>query len=266
MNAETLTYPFEGHPLPGEAVEVAPGVLWLRQAVPGGVNHVNVWALADDEGWTLVDTGIQTKDTAASWQNAFAGALAGRRVSRVVCTHMHPDHIGMAGWITRRFDCPLWITRLEYVTCRMLTSEAGREAPADAVRFYHAAGWERESIEDYKAHYGALGEGVYALPDSYRRVTDGDELEIGGRIWQAVVGRGHSPEHLCLYCPELAVMISGDQVLPRISSNVSVYPDEPEANPLADWLASIAALSHRVPDAALVLPSHNEPFRGLHAR
>lgn len=266
MHAEPLIYPFQALPSLGQAIEVAPGVLWLRKAVPGGVNHVNVWALADGDGWTLVDTGMQTTETVASWETAFLSALAGRRVSRVICTHMHPDHIGMAGWLTRRFDCQLWITRLEYVTCRMLTVDASREVPVDAVRFYRAAGWNDEAIEVYKARLGAFREYLYALPDSFRRVTDGDELEIGGRIWQAVIGRGHSPEHLCLYCPELAVLISGDQVLPRISSNVSVYPDEPEANPLADWLASIASIPHRVADDALVLPSHNEPFRGLHAR
>jgi glyoxylase-like metal-dependent hydrolase (beta-lactamase superfamily II) len=261
-----LLYPVEGRPAPGQALEVAPGVLWLRKAVPGGVNHVNVWALADGDAWTLVDTGIQTTETAASWEAAFSIALAGRPVSRVICTHMHPDHIGMAGWLTRRFDCQLWITRLEYVTCRMLTLDAAREAPADAIRFYRAAGWDEGAIRNYRAQLSAFGQGVYALPDSFRRVTDGDELEIGGRMWRAVVGRGHSPEHLCLYCAELALLISGDQVLPRITSNVSVHPDEPEANPLADWLASIATLSRRVSDDVLVLPSHNEPFRGLHTR
>lgn len=266
MNAEALIYPFAAPPAPGQAVEVAPGVLWLRKPIPMALNHINVWALADGDGWTLIDTGIQTAETAASWQTAFSGALAGRRVSRVICTHMHPDHIGMAGWLTRRFDCELWITRLEYLTCRVLAADTGREAPADAIRFYRAAGWDEEAIEDYKARFGGFGKHVYALPDSFRRVTDGDELEIGGRIWRAVVGRGHSPEHLCLHCPELALLISGDQVLPRITSNVSLFPTEPEADPLADWLASIAAISRRIPDDVLVLPSHNDPFRGLHAR
>jgi len=179
---------------------------------------------------------------------------------------MHPDHIGMAGWLTRRFDCQLGITRLEYVTCRMLVADTGREAPADAVRFYRAAGWGEEALEDYKARFGGFGKHIHALPDSFRRISDGDEIEIGGRIWRAIIGRGHSPEHLCLHCPQLALMISGDQVLPRITSNVSVFPTEPQADPLADWLASIIEVGRRVPEDVLVLPSHNEPFRGLHAR
>jgi glyoxylase-like metal-dependent hydrolase (beta-lactamase superfamily II) len=241
--------------------------MWLRMPLPfAGLNHINVWALEDDAGWTLADTGMQTADTASYWQQAFAGALARRPVRRVICTHMHPDHIGMAGWLTRQFDCRLWTTRLEYLTCRVLVADTGREAPPDGLRFYHAAGWDEEALAAYKARFGGFGKAVYTLPDSYRRIVDGEELNIGGRVWRAVIGRGHSPEHLCLHCPTLRVLISGDQVLPRITSNVSVFPTEPEANPLEEWLESLAAIRGRVPDEVLVLPSHNEPFRGLHAR
>jgi glyoxylase-like metal-dependent hydrolase (beta-lactamase superfamily II) len=261
-----LTYPLQASPSPGETIEVAPGVLWLRMPVPGSLNHINVWALEDGEGWTLVDTGMQTPETTAGWQSAFAGSLAGRPVTRVICTHMHPDHIGMAGWLTRRFDCPLWTTRLEYLTCRTLVADTGREAPPDAIRFYHAAGWDTEALEHYKARFGGFGKMVYTLPDSYRRIVDETDLHIGGRVWRAVIGRGHSPEHLCLHCPELRILISGDQVLPKISSNVSVFPTEPEADPLTEWLDSLAAIKVRVPNDVFVLPSHNEPFYNLHAR
>jgi glyoxylase-like metal-dependent hydrolase (beta-lactamase superfamily II) len=262
-----LTFPCGSPPAPGEALEVAPGVLWLRMRLPmAGLNHINLWALEDEDGWTLIDTGMQTADTAADWHNVLAGPLGRRPVRRVICTHMHPDHIGMAGWLTRQHECRLWMTRLEYVTCRMLVADTGREAPADGVRFYRGAGWDEEALEHYKARFGSFGKAVYALPDSYRRILDGEELAIGGRLWRAVVGRGHSPEHLCLHCPQLKVLISGDQVLPRISSNVSVFPTEPDANPLSEWLESLAAIKRQVPDDVLVLPSHNEPFRGLHAR
>jgi glyoxylase-like metal-dependent hydrolase (beta-lactamase superfamily II) len=264
---EATTYPFDAVPEPGQALPVAAGVLWLRMRLPmPALNHINVWALEDGRGWTLVDTGMQTSDTVADWQRAFSGALAGRPVARVICTHMHPDHIGMAGWFTRQHDCRLWTTRLEYVTCRMLVADTGREPPADGVRFYHLAGWDDAALEHYRARFGGFGKAVYALPDSFRRVVDGEELAIGSHIWRAVVGRGHSPEHLCLHCPELRVLISGDQVLPRITSNVSVFPTEPDADPLSEWLASLASIKQRVSDDVLILPSHNEPFRGLHAR
>lgn len=263
----TLSYPFKTPPAAGETQEVAPGVLWLRMGLPmAGLNHINVWALADEDGWTLVDTGMQTADTAANWQSALAGPLGRRPVRRVICTHMHPDHIGMSGWLTRQHECRLWTTRLEYITCRMLVADTGREAPPDGVRFYRAAGWDEAALEHYKARFGGFGKAVHALPDSYRRVVDGEQLTIGAVSWRAVIGRGHSPEHLCLYAPTQRLMISGDQVLPRISSNVSVFPTEPDADPLTDWLESLAAIKGRIADDVLVLPSHNEPFHGLHER
>jgi glyoxylase-like metal-dependent hydrolase (beta-lactamase superfamily II) len=266
-DAFALTYPFDSIPEPGHAFAVAPGLLWLRMPLPmAGLSHINLWALEDGAGWTLADTGMQTPETAAHWHSVLAGPLQRRKVVRVICTHMHPDHIGMAGWLTREHDCRLWTTRLEYLTCRVLVADTGREAPPDGVSFYRTAGWDEEALAHYKARFGGFGKAVYALPDSYRRVVDGEELAIGAHTWRAVVGRGHSPEHLCLYSPQLKVLISGDQVLPRITSNVSVFPTEPDANPLSEWLESLASIRERVPDDVLVLPSHNEPFRGLHAR
>lgn len=261
-----LSYPFDAAPRSGEVQEVAAGVYWLRMPLPFALDHINVWAIADGEGWTLVDTGMQSRETASAWHTALGGPLGGKPVLRVISTHMHPDHIGMAGWLTRRFDCRLWTTRLEYLTCRVLAADTGREAPADGLRFYRAAGWGEQALEDYKARFGGFGKGVYALPDSYRRVVDGETFDIGAQRWRAVVGHGHSPEHLCLHCPALGLFISGDQALPKISSNVSVFPTEPDADPLSDWLESLAYLKRQVPDEVLVLPSHNLPFRGLHAR
>ncbi len=261
-----LDYPFAEVPDTGATVEVAPGVLWIRMPLPFSLAHINLWALADGDGWTIVDAGIQTAETASAWRQLLPGPLAGRPLKRVFVTHMHPDHVGMAGWLTRRFDCRLWMTRLEYLNCRVLVADTGREAPADGVQFYRRAGWDDDAIEFYRTRFGGFGKSTYALPDSYRRVRDGERIAIGANEWQVVVGRGHSPEHACLYCPALRVLISGDQVLPRISSNVSVFPTEPDADPLGDWLGSIAKLTREVPDDVLVLPAHNEPFRGLHAR
>lgn len=261
-----LTYPLESKPEPGSTLEVAPGVHWVRMPLPFILNHINLWALADGDAWTLVDTGINNQEIRDNWEKVFAGAMQSRPVTRVICTHMHPDHVGTAGWLTRRFECPFWMTRLEYVTCRMLVADTGREAPPDAMRFYRASGWDEAALEHYRTRFGGFGKMVYEMPHSYRRVSDGEELTIGGKIWHAVVGRGHSPEHLCLHCPELKLLISGDQVLPRITSNVSVFPTEPGADPLKDWLESLAAIKSRVPDDVLVLPSHGDPFRGLHFR
>src|SRR6185436_1796752 len=189
-----------------------------------------------------------------------------RPLTRVFVTHMHPDHVGMAGWLTRKFGVRLWMTRLEYLTFRVTVSDTGREAPPDAAAHFRGAGWSDAAIENYRVRFGNFGKHIHALPDSYRRLHDGELLRIGANEWRVVTGSGHSPEHACLYCPALKVLISGDQVLPRISSNVSVHPTEPDADPMSHWLASLAKLKREIPDDVLVLPAHNECFRGLHAR
>jgi glyoxylase-like metal-dependent hydrolase (beta-lactamase superfamily II) len=266
-----LTYPFAdgphaAGPSPGEAVEVAPGVLWMRMPLGGPLKFINVWALRDGDGWTVVDTGMQGAETSRAWRKIFTETFGGAPVTRVIATHMHPDHLGMAGWIARKFQCRLWITRLEYLMCRVLTADTGREPPREGLSFYRAAGWDSATLDTYQARFGGFGKNVHALPDSYRRIVDGEEIAIGDHRWRVVVGSGHSPEHACLHCPELGLMISGDQVLPRISSNVSVFPTEPDGDPLTDWLTSLAAIRERIGDDVLVLPAHNDPFFGLHAR
>src|SRR5574340_786386 len=259
-------YPFPAVPAPGQAIEVAPGVLWIRMPMPGALSHINVWAIDDGDGWAIVDTGLNTPETTGAWCQLFGGPLRERPVRRVFVTHMHPDHIGMAGWITRKFGGRLWMTRLEYLSCRVMVADTGREAPQDGVIFYQRAGWDGAALETYRARFGNFGKQIYTPPDSYRRMRDGENVAIGRHEWRVVVGNGHSPEHACLYCPELKLLISGDQVLPRISSNVSVFPTEPDADPVSEWLASLSKLKSSVPDDVLVLPAHNEPFRNLHAR
>jgi len=254
-----LTYPFAAAPEQGQALDVAPGVKWMRMPLGGSLAYINVWALKDGDGWAIVDTGFATPATASAWRTIFAGALAGAPVTRVFVTHMHPDHIGMAGWITRKFGCRLWITRLEYLMCRVLSADTGREAPEDGLRFYRAAGWSQDALDQYQSRFGGFGKALHALPDSFRRLSDGEEILVGEHTWRVVVGA-------CLYAPALKVMISGDQVLPKISSNVSVFPTEPDGDPLRDWLGSLARIKARVPDDVLVLPAHNDPFHGLHAR
>ncbi len=263
--AAALSYPFE-IPARGQTCEVAPGVHWIRMPLPFRLDHINLWALDDGVGWAVVDTGTSSDDNTRVWRELFALSTDARSITRVFVTHMHPDHVGMAGWLTRKFRIRLWMTRLEYLNCRALVAENGREAASDVLSFYLESGWSVAAVETYHKAFGVFGKYIHALPDSYRRIQDGEELRIGPHNWRVVVGSGHSPEHACLYCPELRVLISGDQVLPRISSNISVHPSEPDADPMRDWLDSLQKLKREVPDDVLVLPSHNEPFRGLHAR
>ncbi len=263
-----LTYPHgEWTPATGETFEVAPGVHWVRMPLPFSLKYINLWLIDDRDAWTIVDTGIPNDETKAAWRAIFERTLDGRPVHRIIVTHMHPDHVGCAGWLSRKFPAAaLWMSRLEYITCRMLVADTGREAPQAGIDFYRRAGWPEAAIETYRARFGGFGRGVSAMPDAYRRLEDGDRFRMAGQTWQVIIGSGHSPEHACLYCEALNVVISGDQLLPRISSNVSVFPTEPEANPLADWLDSCARLKAALPEDVLVLPAHNEPFFGAHRR
>ncbi len=264
-----LNYPL-GDTVPevGETIEIAPGVHWLRMPLPFSLKWINLWLIDDGpKGWTIVDTGMPLEDTKAAWRKIFDEKLGGRAVWRVIVTHMHPDHIGNAGWLTRKFPgAEFWISRLEYITCRLLVADTGREAPQAGIDFYVKAGWGEDLIANYKARFGGFGRAVSRLPDAYQRLEDGLELEMAGQTWRVIMGSGHSPEHACLFCPALNVLISGDQLLPRISSNVSVFPTEPAADPLKDWLESCEKLKAALPANVLVLPAHNEPFTGAHDR
>ncbi len=263
--AARLDYPFTP-PLPGRSLEVAPGVHWVRMPLPYALDHINLWALEDGDGWTLVDTGVGNPVTVRRWQRLWAREGGRRPLKRVIVTHMHPDHVGMAGFLTRQMGARLWMSRLEYLHCRSLVADNGREAPPDALAFYRRAGWGEAAIAVYQTRFGHFGKQIYPLPDSYRRLQDGERFRIGAFEWEVVMGSGHSPEHACLYCAERKLLISGDQVLPKISSNVSVHPLEPDADPMGDWLASLDALEARLPGDVLVLPAHNECFYGLHTR
>lgn len=263
-----LEYPYETAPGTGTTIEVAPGLHWVRMPLPFALEWINLW-LADDgeKGWTIIDTGMPLPDTKAAWRKIFEEKLGGRPVWRIIVTHMHPDHVGNAGWLSRKFPgAELWMTRLEYITCRMLVADTGREAPQEGIDFYRAAGWSEDHLETYRQRFGGFGRGVSRMPDAYRRLVDGETITLAGQPWTVVTGHGHSPEHGCLYSERLNVLVSGDQLLPRISSNVSVHPTEPLANPLQDWIDSCRKLKGAVAEDVLVLPAHNLPFRGAHRR
>ena len=263
-----LTYPWSRgvNPGPGEPEKIADGVYWARFPMPMSLDHINLWLLEDDDGWTVIDTCLNISSAREIWEQLFSGFMRDKPVKRVICTHLHPDHVGLAGWLTERFDCELWMSREEFLMCRAMAADTGRSAPDVAIRFYKAAGYNEEQLERYRKKFGNFGKAISPLPDSFRRMVDRETITIGDRYWQVIVGSGHSPEHAALYCPALKLLISGDQVLPRITPNVSVFPTEPEGDPLKEWLRSSARIREILPDDLLVLPAHEAPFYGLHVR
>lgn len=266
MTAAVLDYPIADVPEAGALVEVAPGVRWLRMPLPFALDHINLWILDDGDGVALVDTGVANDATRALWEQLLAGPLAGRAVSRVICTHFHPDHMGLAGWLCPRLKAPLWATLGDWAYGSMLAHDATVAFVDNQVDFYRAAGLDGALLEEVRRRGNPYASRVVPMPAALRRITDGERFTIGGRTWEVVVGRGHAPEHAALWCPDLDLLISGDQVLPRISPNVSVWPQEPDADPLSLFIDSLSAIKARVPDSVLVLPSHGRPFKGLHAR
>ena len=259
-------YEFDSKPEFGQSVPVADGIYWLRMPLPFDLDHINLWLLEDDDGWAIVDTGISSSTSKDVWRKTFDDTMRGLPVTRVIATHLHPDHIGCAGWLTRQFGVDLWMTREEYMLGRLLVADTGKPAPAEGIRFYAAAGFSEDALQDYRERFGFFGRLVSRLPESYVRIRENDRLALGGLAWRVLIGRGHSPEHACLYCEDQNLLISGDQVLPTISANVSVWPTEPAANPLKHWLDSLAALRRQIAQDVLVLPAHGKPFRGAHER
>jgi glyoxylase-like metal-dependent hydrolase (beta-lactamase superfamily II) len=261
-----IRYEFDRRPDTGETMEVAPGIYWLRMHLPFALSHINLWLLEDRDGWTIIDTGVNVEECRETWKRTLETRMQGKPLHRVLVTHLHPDHVGCAGWLGERCDAPLWMTRDEYLLARVLVADTGRPAPEEGDRFYRGAGFETDQMAFYHRMFGMFGRYVHMLPESFRRMRDAEIIAVGAYEWEVIIGRGHSPEHACLYCAELNTLISGDQLLPTISSNVSVFPTEPDANPLADWIDSLGRLKSRIPGDVLVLPAHGKPFRGAHAR
>jgi glyoxylase-like metal-dependent hydrolase (beta-lactamase superfamily II) len=265
VSRSPLDHPFAKPPAAGTVIEVAAGIRWLRMPLPFALDHINLWVLDDGDAWCLIDTGVGNDDTKALWRGLFDGPLAGRTPKRLVCTHFHPDHMGLAGWLTQRFGIDLTATQGEWAFGRMLCLDVGEDYLDNQVDYYRRAGYTPDLLAGIRERGNGFRGRVVPIPPHYRRIADGDTLEIGGRAWRVIEGGGHAPEHACLYSAEAGVLISGDQVLPRISPIIGVWPQEPEAEPLSLFLAALGRLK-ALPADTLVLPSHGLPFRGLHAR
>ncbi|NBT55192.1 MAG: MBL fold metallo-hydrolase [Betaproteobacteria bacterium] len=266
-----LHYPFgDALPAPGAAMLVAPGVKWIRMSLPFALNHINLWLLRDEldgvQGWSVVDCCISNDAARAQWEQIFNQELDGLPILRVIVTHMHPDHVGLAHWLCERWQAPLWISATDYCMARIGTLGPTGFGGESAAAFFARHGLnDPDAMEQVAARSTYFPSLVPSMPNQYRRMQDGDTLSVGGHHWQCISGYGHAPEHISLHCAELGLLIGGDMMLPRISTNVSVYDQEPEANPLRQFLDSIDRF--RSLDAqTLTLPSHGKPFTGLYRR
>jgi glyoxylase-like metal-dependent hydrolase (beta-lactamase superfamily II) len=261
-------YPLSTPPAAGETFEVSPGIHWLRMPLPFALDHINLWLLEDDSGWTIVDTGFALDAVKTCWQTILARLAAsprGGKIVRIIVTHFHPDHLGLAAWLQEHSGAPVLMTLGEYLTAHAVWHEIGGHGNPSMLRQFRAHGLDAERCAALERRSGAYQRGVPSLPTAYQRLFASDELKIGAHRWQVRVGFGHSPEHAALYSPELGVLISGDMLLPKISTNVSVLAVTPLADSLADYLQSIDRY-RELPAATLVLPSHGLPFYGIENR
>jgi glyoxylase-like metal-dependent hydrolase (beta-lactamase superfamily II) len=261
-----LKYLFDDVPEPGQVREIVPGVLWLRMPLPMALDHINLYLLEDHDGWWIVDTGIAIGPTEELWEQIFDRYLEGKPVKAVISTHFHPDHTGMAGWLCEKWRVPFYMTRLEYLSGLSFSRMQREDFSWSSEQFLQRSGYSPQQIDEARERFGGFGPYIKPMPMAYRRLVDGDALTINDNRWRVVVGSGHSPEHACLYSGALNILISGDQVIPKITSNISVMGGEPEANPLKAWFNSLEQFLGALPADTLVLPAHNAPFYGLHER
>lgn len=253
-------------PEPGTLTELAPGILWLRLALPFALNHVNIHIIDDGTGWTIIDSGVADDRTRAVWEEMLAGPLAGRPVNRLVVTHFHPDHVGLAGWLSEKCGVGVTMSQTEYLQSRLSRGRAGG-VDSNAHRGFYA----RHGLTDDEIHAVTVRGDSYQrltvdLPVNYTRIRAGDVLDLGGRQFEVLTGAGHALEQVMLLCRAEKIFLPTDQVIGHISPNVGVHAIEPEADALVDFLASLRDIRAAVPENVLIAPTHGRPFHGLHAR
>ena len=264
---ERLRYPWEDPPAQGEVIEVAEGVLWMRLPLPMKLDHVNVYALDDGDGWTVIDTGFGSNKTRGIWTALMEGPLAGKKVARVVATHHHPDHIGLAGWFQSEHGAELVTTRTAWLFGRMLTLDVQETWPEETLAYYRSAGMAPDILQNRMAERPFnFADMVYPMPLGFTRIKQGDVIRMGGRDWDVHTGNGHAPEHATFWSRDDNLVITGDQILSSISPNIGVYATEPMADPLADWLESCERLSALARPEQVALGGHKLPFIGLPRR
>lgn len=261
-----LEFPFPEPPASGAVIEVAPGILWARLALPFRLDHVNVYFLEDDDGWYIFDTGIANRETKAAWHTLLNGPMAGLRIKGLIVTHHHPDHIGLAGWLCETLDVPMLTSRTSFLSCMTFAHSPSVLEASEYSRFYarHGMSPEIAALVSTQGHdYLRM---LSLPPHTYSRLHAGQQLTIGGRRFDVLTGDGHCSEQVMLHAPEYGILLAADQVIEKITPNISVMAFEPSGDPLGDFLLSLSSLQDEVSPDVLVLSGHRLPFIGLHER
>lgn len=261
-----IVRPWPEPPGEGEAIEVAPGLLWMRLPLPLRLNHVNVYALADRGSWTILDAGNGNEETFAAWERLLAGPLGEWPIARLIVTHFHPDHVGAAGWLLRRTGAELLMSRSEFLLALLRRAGTAPDSQVQETEFFRSHGASPELLGSIGRRVARFRAAVTQLPPQARILADGDTLEIGERVWQVATGGGHSPEQIMLHSLSDGLLLSADHLIDRISPNISLTYLEPHGDPLTTYMAVLGRLDARVTSGSLVLPGHRLPFHGAHTR
>ena len=262
---KSLSYPFPAYPNPGEPIEVAPGIYWLITSLPFRLRSINLWLLRDTDGWTMVDCGYSIPEVHEQIERAWSSVLDSLPITRLIVTHSHSDHMGNCLRISTRWGISPTMTAGCYRHSQSLFMLPWDQVGPHLLAFYRRAGVSEESIREMHKVRHRRRQRFDAIPEKWNRIQDGDSFEINGHRWHVITGYGHDEEQALLHSPELGLLISGDQIMAKISPNVSVFWDSPGADPLTGFLKSNRRLAQLCGDV-LVLASHKLPFRGLHAR
>ena len=260
-----VEYPFADYPAPGSVTEVYPGIYWLSTPLPFRLRAINLWLLKDGDGWAIVDCGYERDDVQRQWTEVWEDKLGDRPVRQLIVTHFHPDHMGNSAWLSERWGVRPQMTQAEWLWANLAVHDLNSDNLSELADHYRRHGLGRDRVDAFLREFILYRHGV-SVPSAYDQLHDGQHLTIDGNRWRVLVGYGHSPEHVCLYCDVLGVMIAGDQILPEITPNVSVWPSQPDANPLQGFLDTMRRFRPLLRDDTLVLPSHRRPFVGVHTR
>lgn len=264
QNMQSLEYPWPDPPEFGRAIVIATGILWIRLPLPMALDHVNIYALDDGDAWTIIDTGMGSNKTRGLWRDLMTRELGGRPIRRVILTHHHPDHVGLAGWFKSEFGAEIWATRTAWLMARMLTLDVQELPTSETLEFWRTAGMDPVELEKRAAGKPFnFADSVHPIPLGFHRIKEGDQIVMGGRTWDIRIGNGHAPEHATFWSQEDDIVISGDQIISAISPNLGVYATEPEADPVGEWLEACERLSKHSKPTHLVLAGHKLPFLGL---